>query len=425
MSELETRTTQLAESHTQETSSEVQSPAAWETRHHQVVIVGGGTGGISVAARLCRGWFNNPDVAVIEPSEHHFYQPLWTLVGGGAAAREKSVRNESSVMPKKANWIRDSVESFEPEHNFLITRQGKKITYDFLVLSGGIEANWGAIPGLKESLGSNGICSNYSFEHVNYTWQMIETFAGGTAIFTHPLGAIKCGGAPQKICYLAEDHFRRKGVREQSQLVFAVAKPVIFDVKKYADRLMEIVAERKIDVRFNQNLVELRPETKEAVFEHIETGERNVVAYDMIHVTPPMQAPTFLATSPLAGVGGWVDVDRHTLQHSRFDNVFALGDCTSLPTSKTGAAIRKQAPVLVRNLKAVMEGKPLPASYDGYTSCPIVTGYGKLILAEFDYDRKPTETFPFDQSRERWSMWLLKKFLLPPLYWYGMLKGRA
>jgi sulfide:quinone oxidoreductase len=136
-----------------------------------------------------------------------------------------------------------------------------------------------------------------------------------------------------------------------------------------------------------------------------------------------MSAPDFIKRSPLANEGGWVDVDKRTLQHTKYPNVFSLGDASSLPTSKTAAAIRAQAPILVENLMTVMAGKAPGAIYDGYTSCPIVTDYGKLILAEFDYDKKPCETFPFDQSKERLSMYLLKKHVLPTLYWQGMLKG--
>lgn len=397
----------------------------WPTTHHRVVVVGGGTAGISVAARLCKGWFNNPDVAIVEPSDKHYYQPLWTLVGAGAAHRDRTERNESTVIPKKATWIHDAVETFEPEHNYLVTQKGHKISYDFLVVAAGIQINWDAIKGLKESIGKNGVCSNYAFRYVNYTWETLQQFQGGTALFTHPAGAVKCGGAPQKICYLAEDHFCRRGIRDRCKLTFAIAKPTIFDVKRYADTLNKVIERKQIETRFNHNLVELRPEIKEAVFEQLDGGEDVVIKYDMIHVTPPMSAPSFIANSPLADSSGWVDVDKHTLQHNRYDNVFALGDCSSLPTSKTGAAIRKQAPVAVANLKAAMKGQPMTASYDGYTSCPLVTGYGKLVLAEFDYDKNPEETFPIDQSKERWSMYMLKKHGLPLLYWNGMLKGRA
>jgi sulfide:quinone oxidoreductase len=169
----------------------------------------------------------------------------------------------------------------------------------------------------------------------------------------------------------------------------------------------------------------VRGAAKEAVFEHLDTKERIVIPYDLLHVTPPMSSPDVIKRSPLANEAGWVAVDKFTLQHPRFANVFGIGDCSGLPTSKTGAAVRKQAPVVVENLLASITGKPLVAKYDGYTSCPIVTGYGRLVLAEFDYEGKPQETFPFDQSKERLSMYLLKAYALPRLYWGAMLRGLA
>ena len=393
--------------------------------HHQVVVVGGGSAGITVAARLTRGWFNKLDVAVIEPSDKHYYQPLWTLVGAGVFDKKVTERSEASVMPTRAKWIRDGVSEFHPDENYLLTRDGTKITYEWLVVTAGIQINWDQIPGLKESIGHDGVCSNYSFEYVDSTWENIRNFKGGTALFTQPSGAVKCGGAPQKIMYLAEDAFSRAGVRDKTKVVFAAASPHIFAVDKYRVALEKVVERKQIDCRFRHELVEIRPQPKEAVFKNLDSGELVSIHYDMLHVTPPMSAPNFIAQSPLADKDGWVEVDKYTLRHTRFANVFSLGDCSNLPTSKTGAAIRKQAPVVVANLRAAMREVPLQAKYDGYTSCPVVTGYGKLILAEFDYDKNPRETFPFDQSMERWSMYLLKRYLLPLLYWYGMLKGRA
>ncbi len=392
--------------------------------HHQVIIVGGGSAGISVAARLTKGWFNRLDVAVIEPSDKHYYQPLWTLVGGGVVQKEVTEHTEASVMPKRAKWIRDSVAEFHPDQNHVVTRGGQKITYDWLVVAAGIQINWDRIPGLQASIGKNGVCSNYSYATVDSTWENLRNFRGGNAVFTHPSGAIKCGGAPQKIMYLAEDYLRRSGLRDKANIIFAAAGPNIFAVDKYRVALEKVIERKHIDCRFRHELIEIRSENKEAVFQQLDTGHPVVIPYDMLHVTPPMSAPTFIANSPLADKDGWVEVDKDTLQHPRFVNVFGIGDCSNLPTSKTGAAIRKQAPVLVANLKAAMAGTALTAKYDGYTSCPIVTGYGTLILAEFDYDKKPVETFPFDQSKERWSMYLLKRYLLPLLYWKGMLKGR-
>lgn len=413
----------MSEATLSETRNQVDSTPRGEV-HHQVVVVGGGAGGVSVAARLTRGWFNKTDVAIIEPSDKHYYQPLWTLVGAGAARREQTERPEASVIPRKVKWIRDAVVEFHPDKNYVMTRDGRRVSYDFLVVAAGIQVNWDGIPGLAETIGKNGVCSNYAYRYVNSTWETLQNFQGGTAIFTHPAGAVKCGGAPQKICYLADDYWRRKGIRDRCKLMFVAAMPNIFAVPKYAKTLEQVVARKEIETRFKHDLVEIRADSREAVFRQLETGEQVVLKYDMLHVTPPMSAPGFIARSPLADTDGWVEVDKHSLRHVRYPNVFALGDCSNLPTSKTGAAIRKQAPVLVKNLRSALQGEPPTASYDGYTSCPLVTGYGKLVLAEFDYDKNPEETFPFDQSKERWSMYMLKKVGLPIIYWKGMLKGR-
>lgn len=395
---------------------------------HTIVIVGGGTAGISVAALLRR---TDPDldIALIEPSEKHYYQPLWTLVGGGIFPREDSERDEAEVIPEGVTWIKDAVSTFQPGQNRVITRGDRTVSYDFLVVAPGIAIFWDKIKGLKESVGKQGVCSNYDYETVASTWRNIQNFRGGNAIFTQPSGPVKCGGAPQKIMYLAEESFRKAGVRDKSKVLFASALPRIFQVDKYARALEEVIQRRGIETLFRHELTEIRPTSKEAVFQPLdgegEAASEVVLPYDMIHVTPPMGPPAFVAQSPMADKEGWVDVDKYSLRHNRYPNVFGLGDASSLPTSKTGAAIRKQVPVLVENLRNAMKGEEPTASYDGYTSCPLVTGYNSLILAEFDYDKKPAESFPFDQGKERYSMFLLKKLGLPNLYWHGMLKGRA
>ncbi|MEM9459346.1 MAG: FAD/NAD(P)-binding oxidoreductase [Myxococcota bacterium] len=391
------------------------------SEHHEIVIVGGGTAGLSIAARL-RAAEDPPAVAIVEPSDKHYYQPIWTLVGGGVFPREISERDEADLIPTGATWIRDAVESFDPEHDTLTTRDGRTLTYDYLVVAAGIQLDWDRIGGLREALGKDGVCSNYSYESVDSTWQTIRGFRGGTALFTFPSTPIKCAGAPQKIMYLAEHAFRRQGVRDKTRVVYGCAAPAIFGVPKYRAALEKIVDARQIETMFSHDLVEIRADAREAVFEH--EGRSVVVKYDMLHVTPPQSAPDFIERSPLANAAGWVEVDKHTTQHTRYANVFSAGDCSSMPTSKTGAAIRKQAPVLAQNLLAHRAGRPLPASYDGYASCPLVTGYGTVMLAEFGYDGKIMETFPFDQARERYSMWALKAYGLPTMYWNGMLRGR-
>ena len=394
------------------------------SQHCSILVVGGGTGGLSVAARL-RNQESPPDVTILEPSEKHYYQPLWTLVGGGVFDKEITERDEKDYIPDGATWIKDAVQSFEPEKNAVVTKGGQRLTYDQLVVALGIQLDWGKIKGLDGHLGKDGICSNYLYETVDSTWRTLRDFKGGNAVFTFPSTPMKCAGAPQKIMYLADDWLRKSGVRDRSKVIYASAGAAIFGVKKYARSLAEVVKRKGIDTHFRHDLVEVRPASKEAVFKNLDGGAELVIKYELLHVVPPQSAPDVIKRSELALEGNWVSVHKHTLQHVKFPNVFSLGDCSSLPTSRTGAAVRKQAPVLVHNLLALRAGKPLDASYDGYSSCPLVTGYGKLILAEFDYDGNPCESFPFDQSKERYSMYALKAYGLPEIYWNGMLRGRA
>ncbi|BBM84313.1 pyridine nucleotide-disulfide oxidoreductase [Candidatus Uabimicrobium amorphum] len=391
---------------------------------YDIVIVGGGSAGITAAAHLSNE-VASKSVAIIEPSTKHYYQPIWTLVGGGVFPKEVSEREQEDFIPDGYTWIQDKVATFDPKNNQIKTHDEKTIAYKYLIVAAGIQIDWDKIPGLKETVGTKGVCSNYSYETVDSTWENVKNFQGGTAIFTHPSTPIKCAGAPQKICYLAEDYFRKSGVRDKSNVVFASATAGIFGIEKYAKSLKKVVKRKNINTLFQHDLVELHPDKMEAVFKKLDDDERVTLSYDMIHVSPPMSAPKFIKDSELGNQDGWVDVDKHTLQHTKFKNVFSLGDCSSLPTSKTGAAIRKQAPVLVENLLAEMKGEKLKGHYDGYTSCPLVTGYGSLILAEFDYDKQPAETFPFDQGQERYSMYALKAYGLPRMYWHGMLKGRV
>ena len=391
---------------------------------HRVVVVGGGTAGITVAARLLRV-LRGVDVAIVEPAERHYYQPLWTLAAGGVVEKRASERAEASLIPKGAVWVREAVAELRPEEDLVVTGSGRRLGYEALVVAPGIQLDWERVPGLSEALAGGRATSIWSYEHVDRTWELIRGFRGGTALFTYPATPIKCPGAAQKIMYLADDTFRRAGVRERTRVVYASAAASIYGVPRYAPALERVVERRGIETLFRHNLVEVRPQTSEAVFERLDTGETVVLRYDLLHVAPPQSAPDLVKQSTLAGPDGWLEVDKHTLRHPRFPNVFSLGDASSLPTSKTGAAVRAQSKVLVANLVAALAGSEPVARYDGYTACPIITGYGRLILAEFDYDLQPRETFPFDQSKERRSMYLLKKHALPRFYWHRMLRGRG
>jgi len=393
---------------------------------HRVLIVGGGTAGITTAAALHRRGVS--DIGLVEPSESHYYQPAWTLVGAGVVDRNATRRREADLIPKGVRWIRDRVKSFDPSANAVDTESQGRVEYDFLVVAAGLQLDWGRVQGLAQALETPHVSSIYDFAHAEETWRMISAFQGGTAVFTCPPMPIKCAGAPQKIAYMAADHFRRRGIA-QRELYYATATPVIFGVADYAAELVKIAARHGIEVAYRHNLSAVDIDQREAVFSVTEedgtTGERRI-RYDLLHVVPPQSAPDFIKQSPLAcadGAGkGWMEVDKNTLRHPRFDNVFGLGDVTTTPNAKTAAAVRSQVPVLVDNLMARMQDREGTGSYGGYGACPLVTGYGRMLLAEFDYSGKPTPSF-FNRNRERRWLWYLKRYGLPELYWRLMMRG--
>ncbi|MBL7944964.1 MAG: NAD(P)/FAD-dependent oxidoreductase [Flavobacteriales bacterium] len=395
--------------------------------HFQLLVIGGGNAGLSAAAHLLLK-APKTTVGIVEPSEKHYYQPAWTLVGGGAFDVKKTERNEADFIPNGAEWIKGAAATFQPETNAVTLTDGRVITYDQLLVCPGIQLDWGAVKGLPAALGHDGVSSNYSHAFAPYTWQLIKGLKKGRAIFHNPHTPVKCGGAPHKIMYMAADHWRKQGVLKDIDIQYWSGAGKLFAVPHYEKTLLKVVERGGIKLNFMWRLEEIDGPAKRARF--VGFGEANKeeerwVEYDMIHVTPPQSAPDFIKKSPLANAAGWVDVDKHTLRHNKYPNVWSIGDAAALPTSKTGAAIRKQTPTVVNNILATMANKAMPASYNGYTSCPLVTGYGKLVLAEFDYDNKPQETFPFDQSKERWSMYQLKREVLPRMYWNFILRGKA
>ncbi|MDM7461604.1 MAG: FAD/NAD(P)-binding oxidoreductase [bacterium] len=408
------------------------SVQARETVRQRVVIIGGGTAGITIAAQLARKGVR--DVAIIEPSPKHYYQPLWTLVGAGVVPVEQSVRDEARYIPKGARWIQDYAVEIDPEQNLVCTRGGTRVQYDYLVVAPGVVSDWDKIQGASETLGRNGVSTNYSYDLAPKTWEFIQQTREGVALFTMPNTAepgytIKCGGAPQKIAYMAADYFRMMG--RPVKVIYATAGGMLFAVPEFL-RVLETVCDRYgIEVLTKHELVAVDPVRKAATFAlKDKPGETRTIEFDMLHISPPQHAPEFVRKSPLAHqdgqMVGFVEVDIHTLQHARYPNVFSLGDAAGLPTSRTGAAVRKQAPVVVNNLLKVMQGKEPDKRYNGYTSCPLVTAYGRMVLAEFDYNNNPTPSIPFiDAQKERFDMWLLKKYGLPWLYWNLMLRGLA
>ncbi len=399
-----------------------------ETRHHQVVIVGGGAAGITVAATLRRRQGRRElDIAILEPAEHHYYQPAFTLVGAGAYSLAKTRRAESDLIPPRVTWIKDTVAGFDPDNSKVELASGDTLTYDYLVVCPGLELDWDRIEGARNTLGKNGVCSNYDPRSVEYTWSCIQGLqAGAKALFTQPPLPFKCPGAPQKIAYLAADHLKKRGILGDCELQFLPHAPAMFSVPLFASELALVAERYGINVRFQHNLVAIDGEAKKATFE-VAGGDREgqtvTLDFDMIHVTPPQSPPEVVKSSPLANEAGFVDVHQNSLQHTTYKNVFGLGDAGSTPNSKTAAAVRKQAPVVAHNLLHLIDGGTLEEGYDGYASCPMTTAYGKVMMAEFIYAGKVTPTFPLDPRKERWTYWWVKVTALPLMYWNYMLKG--
>jgi len=413
--------------------------------HYQILIIGGGTAGIMTSSMLLQK-DKSLDIGLIEPADMHYYQAAWTLVGAGTYDFEKTGKPMAEVMPKGVDWIKDYASGFDPDNNTVETKGSGKITYDYLIVAPGLVMEPSLIEGLPEALDKGNVCSNYT--DPNHTWDVIKNFKGGNAVFTQPNTPIKCGGAPQKIAYLAADYFQKNKV--DANVIFATPGTVIFGVPRVAATLNNVIRRYGIHFRPHYAPVHIDNEKNVVTFKWVNPSESQCVIseynkikeelsgnsyikvpFDMLHLAPPQAAPKFVRESSLVNDAGWLDVDKHTLQHVKFPNIFGMGDVAGLPTAKTGAAIRKQVPIVIDNLRNMIKSQKIGSmSYNGYSSCPLVTGYGKMVLAEFDYDQnfipdpKLKQMLVFDSAKEHWRLWMLKKYGLPYLYWNKMLKGK-
>lgn len=396
---------------------------------HAVVIIGGGAGGIAAASSLLAR-DSKLDIAIIDPADTHYYQPGWTLVGAGVFHPETTAREMARLIPRGVNWIKAAVAGFEPENNAVILEGCRVVRYDMLIVCPGIKLDWNAIPGLAETLGHNGVTSNYRYDLAPYTWKLVQELRSGRALFTQPPMPIKCAGAPQKALYLSCDHWRKSGRQGLIKAEFYNAGAVLFGVADYVPALMEYIKRYDVDLRFGHTLTAVDGPGHVATFARmLPDGTRETVQreFDFLHAVPPQTAPDFVRASPLADAAGWIDVDQSTLRHKRYANIFGLGDATNTPNAKTAAAARKQAPTVAHNVVAALRGQPLNGRYDGYGSCPLTVERGKIVLAEFVYGGKVQPSFPnwiIDGTKPTRAAWLLKERILPPLYWQAMLKGR-
>ena len=397
--------------------------------HHEVVIIGGGAAGVAVASSLLSR-NSKLDVAIIDPADTHYYQPGWTMVGGGVFKPATTVKTMASVIPSKAKWIQAAVAGFEPDAKQVILEGCRPISYDALIVCPGLKLNWHAIEGLVETLGQNGVTSNYRYDLAQYTWELVKKFKKGRAVFTQPPMPIKCAGAPQKAMYLSADHWLRSGHLADVDIEFYNSGPVLFGVKEYVPALMEYVKRYRAKLNFNHRLTKIDGPAKKAWFTATDAdGNTSTLetTFDMIHVVPPQQAPDFIRASSLVDAAGWVDVSQDTLQHKRYPSIYALGDVTNCPNAKTAAAARKQAPVVATNVLFDLNKGQHRAAYDGYGSCPLTVQRGKIVLAEFGFGGRLMPSFPkwFINSQQPSRLaWILKERILPPIYWWAMLKGR-
>ncbi|KAI0064601.1 FAD/NAD-P-binding domain-containing protein [Artomyces pyxidatus] len=406
---------------------------------YKVVVLGGGSAGLSVAQQLYNKFksagksLDDGDIAIVDAAEYHHYQPGWTLVGAGLKHKAELRRPLADLIPPHFDHVPENVQSFNLAGNSITTTAGRTVSYDTLVVATGLQVNFDKIEGLPKALAdpTSGVSTIYSYNTCDKVWNDIDALRSGRAIFTQPQGIIKCAGAPQKIMWMAWDRYRRTGRGDQIKIDFVSGMPSMFSVKKYSDALDALRVERGVGGKFNQNLVSVDAPNRKATFKNVVDGTTVTEDYTLLHVTPPMGPLNVLKGSPIADAAGWVTVNQGTLQHVEFPNVFSIGDASSLPTSKTAAAISKQAPVLAENLFCFLDsGKIGSAVYDGYTGCPLLTGYGELMFAEFKYGLEPAETFANyfgDQAIPRRIYYHLKKDFFPWVYfnyyvtgkWYG------
>ena len=399
----------------------------------RIVIAGAGAAGLAAASQLAAR-LQGASITVIDARKEHYYQPGFTLVAAGIKPQNYTVSNTGDYLPQGVEWITERVAEIDPEGNKVVTESGKAVAYDFLILATGLELNYAGIEGMDTArIGQNGMGSIYhSPQAATATWQAMSAFAdkGGIGVFGRPAGEMKCAGAPLKYTFITDDHLRRRGNRGKAEIVYMAQSKSLFGVPIVAEKVRMLFQDRGVKVNHEHVLQAIDLDKRIATYKTL-TGTADQ-KYDFINVVPPMRAPEVVRNSPLPwtegpfAADGWVEVDRDTLRHKRYPNVYGVGDIAGVPKGKTAASVKWQVPVAVSHLIGDIAGKASSEVYNGYTSCPLITRLGQAMLIEFDYKDNLIMSFPgvIAPLEELWISWVMKTMALKPTY-ISMLRGRA
>lgn len=399
----------------------------------RIVIAGSGLGGLAAANRLARE-LDGAKITIVDRKEIHNYQPGYTLVATGVWPVEKVSDRNADLMPAGVEWVKEMVSEFDPEANAIVTDAGRRIEYDYLIVATGLQLDFGQIEGMDvAAIGTNGLGSVYpSPQAAQATWQAMDAYRqkGGKALMTLPATPLKCAGAPLKMTFMVVDRLQQAGTRDRSDVQFHSALDNIFSVPRINQEVLDRWDRLKVPVTFNSKLVAVDIGARRATVTSPE-GERTELDYDFMHVVPPMRAPDAVKNSPLSwkeggfAAGGWLEVDKETLRHRRFPNVFGIGDINGTPKGKTAATVKKSTPLVVQNLLDVIAGREPSLKFDGYTSCPLLLREGAALLVEFDYENRLTPSLPtIDPLQDSYFAWVMKYRLLKPAY-MAVAKGRV
>ncbi|MFG1463544.1 FAD/NAD(P)-binding oxidoreductase [Xanthobacter sp. DSM 24535] len=406
------------------------APVATKAR---IVIAGAGAAGLATASRLSKR-LSGASIILIDAHKEHYYQPGFTLIAAGLKKPDYSISQTGSYVPRDVEWITEGVAEFDPVGNKVVTASGRAVPYDFLVVATGLQLDYGAIPGMELSLiGRDGIGSVYAGPvYAADTYEEMSRFAdrGGVGLFGRPATEMKCAGAPLKYTFITDDTLRQRGMRGKAELIYAAQNQTLFSVPIVSEKVRMLFKDRGVKVAYDHVITAIDPGRKIATY----TTPKGPVelGYDFINVIPPMRAPDAVRQSPLPwrsgpyAADGWMEVDRSTLQHKRFPNVFGVGDVAGVPKGKTAASVKWQVPVAIDHLVANLSGGTSNAVYNGYTSCPLITRIGQAMLVEFDYENNLLPSFPgiIAPLEELWISWVMKEIALKPTY-ISMLRGVA